>query len=718
MSFTSSLSLKRVAIELVTVSLIAASCAESEFKGGAAGKALTSDDANPQLPRGTAVPTSESTLPVAVGGQPASLLSSFEASTVKEDSFNFTINPQSISTDFKLVDINKTVTEKATQVSRTQASQAFRQGAPANETQSQTTAKPVDILVVIDNSSSMSNEQTNFGSKMGALLVSLTNTDWQIGVITTSAMQKAGTAGTDLRDFSCVLKLIKSTDGDASAKFQAAINAGTNGASSERGVLQSVVGISCPEAPWVRSSATLAVLIVSDEDNCSKDGLNCGTSPWAKETFLIDYIEKTMGRTIGVNAGIYGIFDPTVDPAVPLCSTAGNIGTQYRRLVTYKAAGAVNYGNICDSSYSATLNRISANIATLLGKSFQLADTPLAGTLTVKLKLSNGTEQAVPAVDYTLSGKVITFNAGKEPPSGSQLLASYQVAAAPLVKEFMLGNEPAPGTVAVKVNGTLLGAGAYTVAGSKVTLVDLPPALADIMIDYRLNMPLQTRFKLTQQALDGSLTVMVNGVATKAYTYDKASQELVFTNPPIDNAEIATSFAYREGPQLAYPLPINAGASDFELLDGTNPLVFNLLNGIVTIKATDHVPGKVLRLQYRAPDGMPRTFALPHTAIENSGSIMITKGACEGTTGVEIQSTAVVSNCASTSPVDFVFKYKYRTAQGSFTMDGIDARAAGTWQVWVDGEPTLDYSREGATVTLNTEVDPASKVTIKYSFPE
>ncbi len=270
-----------------------------------------------------------------------------------------------------------------------------------------------DILIVIDDSNSMIEEQTNLSTKMDALLTSLKKTDWQSGVITTSAKANGS-------DYRCDLSLIKASDSDAKEKFSKAINAGVQGSDNEQGILQAVTGLKCPEQPWVRDNSTLAVLIVSDEDNCS-NGLGCPRSEAKTESYLINYLEKDIGRTVGRNAGFYGIYSA---PSAK-CSSAPNPAFIYQNLIDYRMREHQNFGNICDASYQSTLERISKNIASLLKKAFELKEMPLEGSLIVIGKKANG--QDITPADYELKDKRLSFNWGSEPKAGTGIKVRYKV---------------------------------------------------------------------------------------------------------------------------------------------------------------------------------------------------------------------------------------------------------------------------------------------------
>ncbi|MBC7530658.1 MAG: VWA domain-containing protein [Oligoflexus sp.] len=275
-----------------------------------------------------------------------------------------------------------------------------------------------DILVVIDNSDSMTQEQKNLSTKLQDLLGGVKESDWQIGVITT-------TVAVEKNLDKCVMTLIKPSDANFEDKFRKAVTPGVDGSAVEEGIRQAVNGLRCTEAPWVRLNSTVAVLIVSDEDNCSSNGSGCKKQPSSTEQYLITYMEQELGRVVGVNAGFFGIFSPPASP----CSTALNKATQYQKLVDYKANGKVNYGKICDESYKETLQRISRNISMLLSHQFSLKHVPYEGTVVVTGKKADGSP--ITPSDYKIMGSLVTFVADNEPALKSEFMVTYKVRSQP-----------------------------------------------------------------------------------------------------------------------------------------------------------------------------------------------------------------------------------------------------------------------------------------------
>jgi hypothetical protein len=706
-------------------------CSNSSFRSTsstAVTENASSEDAAPVEDNGiTTAPISASDLdvPAALKDAPDSIFAAFPTTTLKNAETQFTLDLKDVSTTVKLEDKLTNKTETFTQLTRTLKTEMFTQGTPGEtKTDKFTQAGKkglVDILVVIDNSGSMAEEQTNLSTKLNELLVSIKDADWQVSVINTSPVVPAGVnmnnANSEGQE-TCVSTLIRKADTTAANDFAKAVQAGTTGNGNEQGIRQAVVGLRCPGKTIVRPLSTLAVLIVSDEDNCSLDGGDCSGLPWSKESYLINYVENTLQRTVGKNAGFYGI----VAPSKALCSTAGNPAPQYIRLFDYKSTAGVNYGNICDASYKTTLNRISDNIALQLDSAFELNNVPDAGTLSVKVTTTAGVVSTINPNDYTLTGKTLKFAAGKEPANGSTIEAIYKIGVKPMFSSVTLAEDPAAGTIAVKVNGAPLAPGTFTAAGRVISFATQPPANATVSIDYRQNTALIDRVKLASVPVNGTLAVKVNNVAINTFSFDAAQNVVVLGQFPLDGQKIDVAYTFVEGPILTYKVSVMAGSKNFRLYDGTTAVnhTFNATTSEVTIDRAAFQSGKTLTFTYEVPDGAERRFPLagkPETGTLNismmAGTCALGKDLLISADGMEL-----ISKCAVADKTEFILTYKYKATVKAFTVTGIPNPDKGVWAVYYNGQLETDYTRSGATITLNFEPAVDSKVDIVYTFPE
>jgi hypothetical protein len=406
------------------------------------------------------------------------------------------------------------------------ATAAFMQssnGEPQSEDFEQGEWGKLDLLVVIDDSGSMIEEQENLADKMQPLLSKVEKADWQIAVITTS------------ESFSCQRALIKKSDTFASLSFSRAIKAGTDGDGEEKGILQAVRGLGgadCTRQSWVRPGSTLAVLIVSDEDNCqiNEDAANpqygCVGKPERYSSYLVDYL-KTV-RTVGQDARVYGLF---WDPADATCGEAMGMGTEY--LAAVQATQGTS-GKICASDYTPTLTAISTDVAKILKYEFDLDFMPDDGTLKIKV---DGQEWS----KFVLEGQKVRFT--EPPPFGAKVDVSYKHGAGQPVTSFKLEKTPLADSVKVSVNGTPVTSGyTWNAADNRLEFATPPPEKAAIKIDYKEAAGLASEFPLGLGVDPASIQVTVAGAAAPDFAYDPVTGVLHVSPPPPEAAVVKVSY--------------------------------------------------------------------------------------------------------------------------------------------------------------------------------
>ena len=232
------------------------------------------------------------------GKQLSLIKRTFPTSNVVNAEFSAKLSSNQLSFELTQVNNYENSSLDFQQIDRPQVTESHQQGAaPSSATdsfQQESENGIVDILIVIDNSGSMREEQQNLSTKLQPLLTSISNSNWQIGVITT-----------DPRD-PCMRAVIKKGDANYLSAFATAINAGTSGSGNEQGIRQAVEGLGCSTNQWVRANSSLAVLIISDEDNCSNG--DCGSGAATSDpAYLTNYISNNLGRTVGEEP--QGIFE-------------------------------------------------------------------------------------------------------------------------------------------------------------------------------------------------------------------------------------------------------------------------------------------------------------------------------------------------------------------------------------------------------------------------
>lgn len=297
----------------------------------------------------------------------------------------------------------------------------------------QTAGTQVDVLFVVDNSGSMSEEQTNLGNNFQAFIqgAQTWSIDYQIGVTSTDMDKEAG-------------RLIGTpryvTNGNWQA-FQTNVKLGTNGSGTEQGLaaaqaalslpLTSNSSVTCstdaectapdrcydgscggPNRAFVRQDAALEVVFVSDEEDSSPADLN----------FYINFFKNIKGF---YNDNLFHAH-AIVGPPGGCSSGAGDAAAGLRYRDVAQATGG-SVGSICDSSFASSLAGIG-NIAFGLRRQFFL--TRLADPSTLEVTVNGASCMGGGGSNWTYDAPsnsvIFNENGGCMPQVGQHLTIHYE----------------------------------------------------------------------------------------------------------------------------------------------------------------------------------------------------------------------------------------------------------------------------------------------------
>lgn len=418
-------------------------------------------------------------------------------------------------------------------------------GVPHEEHYAQNPAAGViDVLVVVDDSGSMQEEQENLSERLLPLLTHVQQADWRIGVITTSFQTGV-----------CLRGLIKKGDTDAPESFRQAILAGTGGSSNEQGVLQAMRGLEClvpvdgTEKSWLRADSSLAVLLVSDEDNCSFRGKDCEENRGHDPMELLE-VMTAMGRNVSVDARVYGLIKPPGSSdcvSVPVVNPKGynpsdNDSFDYAALIE-SSGGA--WGSICSPDFSPVLQEISADMRSLLKNQFVLKNEPDPASVRVVARMPGGASRMIPVVQVVQNTVTLAYPLE----AAEVLVVNYTTPSAPQVRVFNLTGPAAVGTVSVAVEsaaGVPLMAGNWVVGSigeaAAVTFEEAPPPGSRVLISYLSDVPLQDSFELGE--VNGEAIVRVEivqmGVNSliKGWRVSPEGTHLIFDEAPPAGSDV------------------------------------------------------------------------------------------------------------------------------------------------------------------------------------
>lgn len=599
--------------------------------------------------------------------------------------------------------------EQLTRNSYTKTEQQGTSGKSAEEIFTQNDLGIIDILVVVDNSGSMGQEHNKIKEKLPELTSKVSGANWQIRVVSTDA-------GDACNQFSLVNEANKDD-------FQKHIEAlGTDGSGRERGVYKAIKGLDCTDDPWIRNSSNLAVLIVSDEDNCSTTcGNEAQNTPAELKTLMGTAIGNSQTvRMVGVDARVYGIYHRPGEQ----CVSAAHEADEYDSLVTDTSGYA---GSICDANYDLTFQTISQDMKNQLKSTFELANTPATDTLEVSVReTENGAYTPLElGVDFTLTDKTIEFI--NPPVASASIKASYLYDSAPKFNQIELGLEP--GLIeSVKItleNGDVqeLGPDKYQVNGSLLVFTEEPADNSQVMVSYLDSVPaLETSFAIAASIKEGSVMAKVNGQEA-AFTLVDGS--VVFDTTPSDGSNIEISYEVPYVGDIVNKITTTVDAQTISELkawdeESGDPIAITLEDANFVLAAENLSEGQNVKIKYRlsAVDDL-FSYDLPFTPSVDSIEIFLVDNADQRTEcpvesfSIEEKSITLSCNIEDLSFVDIKFKYLVGGVQ-QFTTDFQNPDQA-TWAVWVNDKEVTSFVRVGNVVGLS-DLPADATVRIKASY--
>jgi hypothetical protein len=582
-------------------------------------------------------------------------------------------------------------------------------GNPADQSFPVSDLGKLDLLVVVDNSDSMKDEQDKLKDKLPALTKHLKSTDWRIAVVTT--------------DSSCLRlgRVINKSDADADDAFRQAIAAGTGGSGNERGIgmanqaFEGYCEEQAEDVKWWRDDSSLAVLFVSDEESyCA--GLGCPAgSEYSPETFV-----ATM-RSLRSDASMLRAYALIWDSTNSACdnSNGASTGRRYKAVVNDPDIGLGGLvGSICEADYTHTLEAISQDVARTVQKDFDLDMTPVDGSVVA-------TVDGQPFTDYQLTGKHV--HVGTIDDEAKALRITYRYGPVPKFDHVTISGDPAPGSVRPYVNDALLAKDAYEwdEATKTVTFDEMPADKAKVVIKYRGAGELPATFDLSNAEMDGGLlTATINGESAE-FTWDEIEKAITFPEPPEDGAQVQVTFRAPGNRVTRYDVgvtdltQVRNGVTAKDPASGV-PLSLSIDGDQLVFDEADVVDGRAVTViyDYAGADDV-LTHEIGHEPLPDTLKVTRADGTTACLEGVVLKGRQVSFQCEGEDAAlgDVTIAYKYLAElHTSFAVDvAIPAGATTKWDVFVDGQLVVS-TRDGNIVTVDAALlTPASKVKVVVS---
>ncbi len=286
----------------------------------------------------------------------------------------------------------------------------------------------LDILLVIDDSSSMEADSAKLASRMSTFVNQLqnVNVDWRMCITSSDTYFYEGRpiqwSKTSTRYLSKDTKTIDNESGQLNSIFQQTVwdifHINGTGSNDERGVRAAILSLLLnPTYPCYRTGAAIAVIVISDEDERSTGGSSAYSSTQVKQLTIedfpatyVNYVKATFGANKRMATNAIVVKDETCRQQQNAEGSPSFIGTKYIELANYTNGTT---GSICDNNYSSNLSYFKEAILHNLS-SVELECIPYGAA---NVSIPNG-------YTYTITGKEVTFTPALS--GGTTVTINYQ----------------------------------------------------------------------------------------------------------------------------------------------------------------------------------------------------------------------------------------------------------------------------------------------------
>jgi hypothetical protein len=317
----------------------------------------------------------------------------------------------------------------------------------------------LDLLWVVDNSSSMTPLQTDMTDNFNSFIDQFVTKgyDFHLAVTTTDAYLSGafwdnnaslakfrdGVGGTLTGVFD-----ILSTTPNLINVFVTNASQGAGGSGDERAFSSLKAALNNPSnAGFLRSNSYMGVVILSDEDDFSDptrseyswltrggiadhaydtvvDGVPANPNLESVDSYVsyLDGLTGTTGATRRYSVSAITVLDNTCLASHIASSPSSIIGLRYLEIAA-DTNGVT--GSICDSSYASTLDAIQQQIIEL-GTQFYLSRTPIVSTITVDVNSVSVPEDATNGWTYSSTANSIIFHGAAIPSAGATIAVNFQ----------------------------------------------------------------------------------------------------------------------------------------------------------------------------------------------------------------------------------------------------------------------------------------------------
>ena len=303
----------------------------------------------------------------------------------------------------------------------------------------------VDILLVVDNSCSMEDEQSKLSEGFADFVrfFEVAEVDYHVGVTTTDMFNTGPGLSGELARASSGDRVIDEDTANADDVFSELVRVGIEGSGSEQGIEAALVALSDdsllegPNAGFLREDALLTVIFVSDEEDYSVGPVN-GYINALRE------VKGQRSRDAFNASALIGVDEDTGEPAP--CGGIGGTGAgaAYRYHDVALQTGGV-LGSICADEFNDIVEEMGL-ASSRLRERFFLTREADPETLEIRVHIPGtddfdgegtvvppeGLEDGAYAWEYSADVETATWliaftDRSQLPPLGSKIVARYEV---------------------------------------------------------------------------------------------------------------------------------------------------------------------------------------------------------------------------------------------------------------------------------------------------
>jgi len=231
----------------------------------------------------------------------------------------------------------------------------------------------VDILFVVDNSGSMDAEQNQLANRISGFMNIIQDLNWQVAMTTTDPSKNTNDSNFKPRNWGdggfrpfdsddgqhFILKNRQQSNDEAQRLLARAIHVGINGGIEERGIRSVYRAIeqrhlSSSHREFFRPGASLEVVLISDEDECSNYVCTHQDAYRSSPLNLIELVNREFG-----SEKKFSFHSIMWIPNDKSCKSAQNVGNTYHAM-SQLSDGVV--GSICSKNYSSILSDIGHKV--------------------------------------------------------------------------------------------------------------------------------------------------------------------------------------------------------------------------------------------------------------------------------------------------------------------------------------------------------------------